>query len=249
MPASHPFSLEGKTLLVTGASSGIGRSVAIEASNLGARLFLTGRNQERLGETFAALAGDGHASFPADLGCDSEREALVARLPSLQGISHNAGVGMMGVFQFTSQEKIDRVMGINFTSSMLLQREILKAKRLGDRGSVVFMSSTASTRPGKGNFAYAASKGALAAGARVMALELAPRRIRVNCVSPAMIETPFLSGGTLVEEDYARDAARYPLARYGRPEEVAWMVCYLLSDAAAWITGGNHAIDGGFTLI
>lgn len=249
MPASHPFSLEGKTLLVTGASSGIGRSTAVEAAKLGARLLLTGRNRERLEETLAALVGEGHALFPADLSCDREREALVGSLPLLHGISHNAGVGMTRVFKFTNREKMEHVLEANFTSTMLLQREILKSGRLADGASVVFMASIASSRPVKGNFIYAASKGALAAGASVMALELAPRRIRVNCVSPAMIETPLLYGDVLVEEDYTSDAAKYPLARYGKSEEVAWMVCYLLSDAASWITGGNHTIDGGRSLL
>jgi NAD(P)-dependent dehydrogenase (short-subunit alcohol dehydrogenase family) len=245
----NPYSLKDKTILVTGASSGIGRSVAIEAAKLGATLVITGRNQDRLTEVFESLDGSGHRMLPVDILSAGERKLLLECLPPLDGVSHNAGIGKTRVFRFVNKEKIDSLMETNFTSTMLLQQEILKAGLIQDGASLVFTASAGASVPAAGNFVYAASKGAMIAGARVMAIELAPKKIRVNCVSPAMVETKLLYGGALTEADYEKNSKIYPLGRYGEPEEVAWMICYLLSDAARWVTGSNYVIDGGRSLV
>ena len=245
----NPFSLKGKVILVTGASSGIGRSVATEAAKLGATLVLTGRNEERLTEVLQALHGSNHTLIPADLAFDDERMALVKNLPELHGVSHNAGMSKKTVFKFLNREKIESLMESNFTSSMLLQRELLKANLIQTDSSLVFTASKAASLPGLGSFAYAASKGAMVSAAKVLALELAPKKIRVNCVSPGMVRTNLITGGALTEDHYQKDTQLYPLGRYGNPEEVAWMICYLLSDAARWVTGTDLVIDGGRSIV
>lgn len=246
---NNPFCLDGKFVLVTGASSGIGSSVAIEAAKLGATLIITGRNEQRLNEVLGILEGTGHRMIPADLTSDQDRESLIKKLPMLDGVSHNAGIVKTTVFKFLGRDKMEQMLESNFTSTMLLQRALLKACLINDGASLVFTASKATTIPSVGSFAYAASKGAMVAGSKVLAIELAPKRIRVNCVSPAMIRTRLLQGGALTEEEYVKNEALYPLGRYGKPEEVAWMICYLLSEASAWITGVDFKVDGGRSLI
>jgi NAD(P)-dependent dehydrogenase (short-subunit alcohol dehydrogenase family) len=249
MVVYNPYALAGKTILVTGASSGIGRSVATEAARLGARIIVTGRNEERLQEVLSFLDGEGHSTMIADVTKDGDRQALVRRLPMLHGVSHNAGANKLTVFKYLSEGTLTEILKLNFTSTILMQREILKAKKMLIDSSIVFTASVASSTPTIGNCAYAASKGAVASAARVLALELAPKNIRVNCVSPGMVLTNLVNGLPLTEKEHKKNAALYPLGRYGQPEEVAWMICYLLSDAARWITGTDLRIDGGRSLL
>ena len=241
---NNPFSLSGKTILVTGASSGIGRGIAIACAGMGAQLILTGRNITRLQETLSTLEGEGHSYIAADLTNAQERTALVEQLPALHGVVHCAGVGSRVPCKMLTQEDIDHVLKPNTEAPILLQAELLAEKKIQKESSVVFIASAAATMPSMGNAVYSASKAAIIAYAKCLALELAPRKIRVNCISPTMVWTDLtLVGAT---EDQLSEAEKlYPLKRYGQPEDIAYLAVYMLSDACTWMTGSNVDITGG----
>jgi NAD(P)-dependent dehydrogenase (short-subunit alcohol dehydrogenase family) len=246
----NPFSLSDKTVFVTGASSGIGRSVAIECSKMGAKLVITGRNKDRLDETFRNLSGEGHISITADIVTGEGIAKIAGALPLLDGIVHSAGVYKLAPVSFANEEMVREVMDINFLSPLALTQQILKLKKVNKNASVVFISSIAGSHVSSpGGSVYSASKSALIGMMRGMALDLAPRGIRVNTVAPGTIQTGIFDGSAVSHDQLSEDVKRYPLRRYGRPEEVAYSVIYLLSDASAWVTGSNIVIDGGFTLL
>lgn len=241
---NNPFTLSGKTILVTGASAGIGRGIAVACAGMGAQVILTARNTERLQETLSQLEGDGHSYVAADLTNEAERRALVEQLPMLDGVVQCAGVGNRVPCKMLMQEDLDRVMKPNTEAPMLLQSLLLSEKKLKKQASVVFIASAAATMPVTGNAVYSASKAALVAYAKCLAQELAPRQIRVNSISPTMVWTDLALVGATVEQ--LREAQlSYPLKRYGQPEDIANLAVYLLSDASAWMTGSNIEITGG----
>ena len=245
----NPYSLEGKTVLVTGASSGIGRASAIECARLGASLIITARNEERLSQTLSQLEGDGHQMILCDLNNNEEIDNLVSQLPEIQGFVSNAGFTKLLPVQFINSIDINNIFQVNTVAPMLLLQKLLKKKKLKKGASVVFTSSLAGLGTcSVGNSMYAASKGAISAFIRCVALELAPKNIRVNAVCPAMVDTGILDSGTVSKEQLEADQKNYPLGRYGTPEDIAWAMVFLLSDAAGWITGDNLIIDGGVTL-
>ena len=245
MEIFNPFTLEGKTILVTGASSGIGRGIAIACSKMGATIVINGRNEQRLAETKKDLEGDNHMSLVADLSDSQSLLSMVAQLPKLNGIVHCAGIGQRVLCKQLQEEDVDDMMGVNFKAPVMLQTEILKQKKISKGASVVFIASIASSSPTVGNAIYSASKGAVISYANCLALELAPRQIRVNCILPAMIWTDLIFKGGLTEEELREDEKKYPLKRYGKPEDVANLAIYLLSDAAEWMTGSSIKITGG----
>lgn len=241
---NNPFTLVGKTILVTGASAGIGRGIAVACAGMGARVILTARNTERLQETLSQLEGDGHTYIAADLTNEAERRALVEQLPILDGVVQCAGVGSRVPCKMLVQDDLDRVMKPNAEAPMLLQAQLLIEKKLKKQASVVFIASAAATMPVTGNAVYSASKAALVAYAKCLAQELAPRQIRVNCISPTMVWTDLALVGATVEQLQEAQLS-YPLKRYGQPEDIANLVIYLLSDASVWMTGSNIEITGG----
>lgn len=247
----NPFSLQGKTILITGASSGIGRTTAIECSKLGANVCITGRDGDRLDETFSALHGDAnsHIKIVADLTNENELQQLVDSLPILDGCVNNAGVVGLVPTSFLTMDKISKMQQINLNVPMLLTKLLVKKKKLRNPSSVVFTSSVAGVfRVSMGNAIYATTKCGIDAFMRTAALELAAKGIRCNSVNPAMVETRILNRGQLTPEQYELDKQRYPLKRYGKPEDVAWAIIYLLSDASSWVTGTALKLDGGMTL-
>jgi NAD(P)-dependent dehydrogenase (short-subunit alcohol dehydrogenase family) len=246
----NPFSLEGKTILVTGASSGIGRAIAIECSKMGANIVLTARNEERLKETLTQMEKKDHTIITADLNNEDERKQLAVGSPTIDGLVNCAGVIKTLTFPFVTTEALTSVMDINFTAPVLLSVDMIKRKKVSKNGSIVFISSIGGVLIAAiGNSIYNASKGAINGMAKNMALELASKGIRVNCVNPGLIETHIFDAGTITQEQLDEDKKRYPLKRHGKPEEVAYAVIYLLSDASCWVTGSNLVIDGGFTLL
>lgn len=245
----NPYSLENKTILITGASSGIGRATAIECSKMGATVVITGRNAERLQETFDALEGEGHRQIVADLTDEVQIDALVEQLPPLQGLVNNAGITETVPTQFINRDKLNKVFETNTVAPMLLTQKILKKKKLGRGGSIVFTCSISGTRVGvAGNVLYSASKGAINGFVKNAALDLSIKGIRVNEVCPGMIDTHIMDGSSIGTEELNLERQRYPMKRFGRPEEVAYGIIYLLSDAASFVTGTGIVIDGGFTL-
>lgn len=246
----NPFSLEGKKILITGASSGIGRAVAIECSKMGATVVITGRNVQRLNETYCLLFGTNHLQIIANLNDVEDIEVLVTKLPFLDGLVLCAGIIDMIPYQFINRKKLNEIFSINFFSPVILTKEIIKRKRLVNKSSIVFISSISGTLCSSvGGSMYSATKGAINGMVKGMAIDLAPKQIRVNTVQPGMIKTALFDEGNLTKEQLIEDEKKYPLKRYGQPEEIAYAVIYLLSDASAWATGSNLLIDGGYTLL
>ncbi len=246
----NPFTLEGKTILVTGASSGIGRAIAIESSKMGANVIITGRNEKRLRDTFSKLEGSGHGLIVADLSIKEEIERLHKELPVIAGLVNCAGLTKVVPFSFATRDSFEDVMNVNFFAPTELTRLMVKSKKIGKGGSVVFISSVSGVYcSAVASSIYSSSKGAINGLVKGVALDLAPKGIRVNSVNPGMIDTDIFSGSAITEEQLKEDMKRYPLGRYGKPEEVANAVIYLLSDAASWTTGSNLLIDGGYTLL
>ena len=241
----NPFSLSGKTILVTGASSGIGRGIAISCAMMGARVIINGRNTQKLRDTLSQMSRDGHEMVSGDLTDSMALESIVNTIPKLDGIVHCAGIGTRVLCKNIVESDIDQIISINFKAPVLLQTEILKKKKLNKGGSIVFIASMSYDSPSMGNALYAASKGALISYANCLQLELSPRMVRVNCISPAMVWTDLIFKGGLTEDELREDEQKYPLKRYGKPEDIANLVIYLLSDASAWMTGSNLKITGG----
>lgn len=245
----NPYSLEGKIILITGASSGIGRAVAVECSKLGAKVIITARNNERLKETYRMLEGDGHLLFTCDLSNPDAIVQLVSEIPIINGMVCNAGTNKMIPISFMKYENIQEILTVNTVAPMLLLKEVCKKKKLSKGASVVFTSSMAGVgAAATGNGAYTASKGAISSFLKVAALELAPRKVRVNAVCPGMTRTPMIYDDNVQDEELKKDMERYPLGRYGEPQDIAWAMIYLLSDASTWVTGTNLVIDGGLTI-
>ena len=245
----NPFSLSGKTILVTGASSGIGRAIAVECSRMGATVILTARDAERLEKTLSMLEGTGHAVVAADLTEENDRKHLIESLPVLDGVVQNAGVFNTVLTKNIQQKDLDYVLPPNLYAPILLQKELVKHKLLAKGSSVVFMSSIASLRPFIGNAIYTISKAGITGYAKVLALELAPKNIRVNCICPGIVRTDLTENSVFSTEEYKAEEMKYPLKRYGKPEEIAYMAVYLLSDASAWVTGTTMEVSGGINLI
>lgn len=252
MNEKNPFSLTGKTILVTGASSGIGKAAAIACSRLGARVVVCGRDAGRLAGTLAELEivpEETHLPVRADLTVPADLETLVKTVPVLDGIVNCAGVSRKIPFQFSKREKFLSLFDVNLFAQSELCRTLLNAKKIRGNASIVMVSSVAgNTEFYPGNGIYGATKAALTALSKMMALELAPRGIRVNAVLPGMVETPMIHNGELSDEDLEKEKQNYPLGRYGKPEEIAWGIVYLLSEASAWTTGTTLVIDGGSSL-
>lgn len=245
MTIANPFSLEGKTILVTGASSGIGRGVAVSCSQMGASVLIVGRNDVRLSETRGMLHGEGHEQFICDLTDTEAVEKMVAELPPLNGVVHCAGIGPRIPAKQLTEKDVDKVMGVNLKAPVLLQSALLQQRKIKKGASIVFIASMASWSPSFGNSIYSASKGAVISYANCLSLELAPRQIRVNCICPAMVWTDLILASGVSEEQLKEDESKYPLKRYGKPEDIANLAIYMLSDASTWMTGSNVKISGG----
>ena len=245
----NPFSLEGKTVLVTGASSGIGKSTAIECAKMGANVVITGRNEERLQETFNMLEGENNQMIVADLSNEESLAKLVELCPSLDGLVNNAGSTIITPTQFITRDKLMRVLEINTVAPILLTQMLLKKKKLGKDSSIVITDSISGVKiASHGNVLYSTSKSAINGFVKNAALDLAGKNIRVNAVCPGMIDTHIFDNSYVTAEDLAEDMKKYPLKRYGKPEEVAYAIIYLLSDASGFTTGTSLVLDGGFTL-
>lgn len=243
----NPFSLEGKTILVTGAAGGIGRATSLECAKLGATLVLTDINAEGLQETFSMLEGEGHIIEVANLTRQECLDELVAHLPKLDGFVSNAGVTKPMPVKFINKDDMERILSINTLAPVYLTQRLCRQKKFNEDASIVFTVSVGgiyTTAPG--NAMYGASKGALQVFMKNVALEMAPK-VRCNSVNPGMVNTS-LAGRSYSEEEKMKDMLTYPLKRYGESRDVALAIVFLLSDASSWVTGHSLVIDGGKTL-
>lgn len=244
-----PFSLKDRTILVTGASSGIGRATAIQASRLGAKVILVARNRQRLDETLLELTDGSHSAFSIDLADQEQLHWLIDSLPTLDGAVLCAGKGLTLPVQFCDREHFDDIFNVNFFSTVELLRMLYKKKKVSKGASIVLLASMGGTRIfSGGNGIYGSSKAALDSFMKFAAKEFAARKVRVNSICPAMVDTPLIHRGTVSEEQLAEDAARYPLKRYGQPTDIANAAVFLLSGASSWITGTSMIVDGGLSI-
>jgi NAD(P)-dependent dehydrogenase (short-subunit alcohol dehydrogenase family) len=248
----NPYNLSGKTILVTGASSGIGKATAINASKLGATVVITARDERRLQETFDSLESSessAHKMILADLTVEEDVKNLLADVPSLDGLVLCAGKGLTLPLQFATREKFDDIFDVNFFAPVELLRMLFKKKLLQKSASVVLLASLGGTQIfSGGNSIYGASKSALNSIMKFAAKEFASRKVRVNSICPGMVDTPLIHRGTISDEQLLEDQKRYPLGRYGTPEDIAYAAIYLLSDAASWLTGQALVLDGGISI-
>lgn len=244
---NNPFSLEGQTILVTGASSGIGKATAIECSNAGAKVILLGRNSDRLSQAKAECEGDGHSVIQFDLSDIDNISSLLNILPELDGIVHSAGVNTKYLVKNINREKIDELMHTNYYAPALITQHLLKNKKLRKNASMVFISSISAAYASVSNALYASSKAALNAFVRCLAMEIAPRGMRANVIQPGVIETPILQAYAMTDElqDFKNSC---PLGHPGEPSDIALGCVYLLSEASKFATGTILTIDGGLTL-
>jgi len=243
----NAFDLKGKSVLVTGASSGLGRQTAITASEYGATVFITGRNAARLEETYRLLHGEGHLQYIADLTVREDIDRLVAALPMINGLVHSTGISELSPARFITEETISRTFRISFDASVLLTGAILAKKKLAKgNSSIVFVSSISTRYPFVGGAMYISAKAALEAYARVLALELASRGTRVNCIAPAFVRSPMLNE---TAENFSKEAVdkieQRQLMGLGDPVDVANTIVFYLADASKWISATNLILGGG----
>lgn len=245
MEQFNPFTLVGKQILVTGASSGIGKAIAVACAKMGATVIVTGRNVERLNETLNLMSEGDHKAISADLTKAEDIESLVAELPKLDGLVQCAGVGSRVPCKNIGKEDLQHVFMPNVEAPILFQTAILSKRKINKAASIVYVASRAANAPSVGNAAYSASKGAIISYAKCLALELAPRLIRVNCICPGMVWTELILKDGVDKEQLEQSQLTYPLKRFGQPEDIANPAIYLLSDASSWMTGSSLDISGG----
>ena len=245
----NPFSIDGKYILVTGASSNIGRQIAIRCSEMGGRMIIVGRNEERLQETYGKLVSTDNKQIVFDLQNHDEIPSFVDNLPVLDGLVLSAAILDTTPVKHISEKKICDVFNTNTYANILLVKQLLKKRKISPSGSVVFISSVASMKPYKGNALYSATKGAIDSFSRVLALELCSQRIRVNSLHPGIVKrlTGLREGAVSIEEQQ-KEELRMPLG-FGTPDDIAYAALFLLSDASRWVTGTDMIVDGGQSII
>ena len=243
----NPFSLEGKNILVTGASSGIGRGICIDCSKMGAIVHLTARNEERLNETHSQMEGQGHSIYKKDLCNTDDINALVDDLPVMDGVVLCAGIIKTMPVKKINEEAMIEIFNANIMGNIILCSQFLKKKKLKPGGAVVFISSVSTFNVKVGNSLYSATKGAVNSFAKAMALEVSKQQIRVNCIQPGFVPSNILENHGLGEEAVQWYIERHPLG-LGTSSDIANGCIYLLSDASRWVTGSVFTIDGGYTL-
>ena len=251
----NPYSLKNKKILVTGASSGIGRATAIECAKLGASVVITARNKERLGDVFETLDRtytQDHQMVIADLAKEEGLNTLVSSIADIDGVSSNVGILVANApIKFLKEDNLEKIYNVNTLSHVRLARDLFKKKKLNKGASYVFMVSVGGvTAFNVGNAAYGMAKAALNSFMKFCAVDFATRGIRCNSVCPGMIVTPMTdTNGAFTEDDYKKDMEHYLTKRYGQPEEVARAVAFLLSDASSFITGVPLLVDGGASIV
>lgn len=248
MSEIDPFSLAGKRVLVTGASSGIGRQIALSCAQMGARLIITGRNEDRLTATLRELDGEGHAQVVADLSRQEGIDHLAGEVDVVDGIVHAAGFSKLVPSRMLTRKQLDEMFAANTYAPMLLTRSLLAKKCIAPKGSILFIASVASHVGPLASSAYAASKAALLGAMRSLAQDVARQGIRANCIAPGYVRTPMLEGLNQSGANIDELTKLAPLG-LGDPEDVANAAIFYLSDASRWVTRNYFIIDGGLTVL
>lgn len=245
----NPFSLKGKTVLITGASSGIGRETAILCSKMGANVVITGRNLERLEETRSQMKDETIRLISLDLSTSAGLCELIEFLPKLDGIVLAAGIVEMYPIQFATQERFQNIFQTNFFSQIELLRLVVKKKKYVKGLSIVVIDSIAGNEDFVvGNSIYGSAKAALKSFMKFFSLEMVGKGIRVNTVSPGLILTPMQTKGAVSEQDLEKAIEKIPMKRWGYPADISPAIVFLLSDASSYMTASDIKIDGGYTI-
>lgn len=239
--------LTGKHVLVTGASSGMGRVFCQMIAEEGAVVSLFARNEERLLETLRMMNGEGHQYYVCDLTDETQLKNTIAKLPPIDGAVFCAGINDYVPLKFVKQEKLETIFQTNYFSQVILTQMLAKKKLINKKASLVYISSISSTLGVPGTLLYASSKAALNSAVRVIAAELAPQGIRANAICPGIVMTEMLSGTNIDDESFTKQVADYPLG-LGTSEDVGYAVLYHLSDGSKWLTGNCMILDGGYSL-
>ena len=241
------LSLQGKHILLTGASSGMGKVFAQMIAAQGAKLSLLARNEERLHQTLETMDGDGHEIFVCDLTNEDMLKDVVSKIDKLDGIVLCAGIYDFVPLKFIKQSNISKMFQTNFFSHLILVQMLVKKKLVNKNASIVFISSLSSMLGVQGTLLYASSKAAINSAVRVMASELANLKIRVNAICPGIVKTEMLSNTNINEDTFTKQESQYPLG-LGTAKDVGNAVLFHLSDLSRWLTGQCMVLDGGFTL-
>lgn len=243
----NAFGLHQRTVLVTGASSGIGRQIALSCAGAGATVIVTGRNPERLQALLDELGGSPHSIIVADLNEEAQIAELSKAIGKIDGLVHSAGIAALSPLRMASREHIESQLATNLIAPMLLTRYLLARQCIRNGGSIVFISSISAHIGVRGVSAYSASKAAVEGMARSLSIELAPRQVRVNCLAPGFVRTPMLEAASTTIGGLDTTIAKYPLG-IGQPEDVANAALFFLAPASRWITGTTLVLDGGHTV-
>lgn len=250
----NPFTLEGKVVIVTGASSGIGAQCAIDCSKMGAKVVLVARNEERLRQTLSLMEGEGHCVLPLDLststGLKEAIKEVVGKVGKINGVVNCAGMSSVTPLKLVTDEWLDQFFRTNVYSALNLSKEVTRVGNYDKENgcSIIFLASIMGLCGEKCKTMYSATKGALIAAARSMACELAKNKVRVNVVSPGAIETPINAKlPHMADPELRKELESKHLLGLGECADIANACIYLLSDAAKWVTGQNFIVDGGYT--
>ena len=241
------FTLNNKHILITGASSGMGAVFAKMLSELGARVSLLARNEERLQQTVGTMVGEGHKYYVCDLTDKEQANEVIAQIDALDGIVFCAGINEFVQVKFVKQDKFEKIFNTNYFSQVVLLKNLLKKKKVNKNSSLVFISSLSSIMGVSGTLLYASSKAAINSAVKVLASELAPTGTRVNAICPGIVRTPMIAGTNIDEGQFLEQEKQYPLG-LGKPEDVGGAVIYHLADESRWLTGNIMVMDGGFSL-
>lgn len=241
------FSLSEKVVLVTGASSGIGRQIALSCAQAGATIIASGRNRERLDATTSSLPGIGHRAVVLDLSDDAAVKSAVANIGKVDGMVHSAGISLLAPLRLATRSHVETQLEANLIGPMLLTQQLLLKNAINSGGSLLFISSISAHIGVHGVSSYSASKGGLEAMARSLAMEVVKKGIRVNCLAPGLVQTPMFESALSTTGGLEETIKRYPLG-LGQPEDVANAAIFFLSHASRWITGTSLIIDGGHTV-
>lgn len=244
---SSTFGLHGKTLLVTGASSGIGRQVALDCARAGATIIVSGRDGSRLSEVLQALSDGPHRMVVADLATDDGIEQLGIEAGPIDGMVFCAGISALAPMRMVNRSHIQNQLNTNLIAPMLLTRQLSARNHLREGGSIVFMSSISAHIGVPGVAAYASTKAALEGMARSLSMELARKNIRVNCLAPGLVQTPMFDAAVATTGGLEATVAKYPLG-IGTPEDIGAASIFFMAPASRWITGTVLVMDGGHSV-
>ena len=246
---NNPFSLEGKTILITGSSSNIGKKIAIRCADMGATVIVAARDEERMKATVAGMQGNGHQYKYVDLSNPDSIANFVEELPQLDGVVLCAARFDSTPVKNIKRELVQDMFNTNTFANFDIVQKLLRKKKMVKGGSILFISSVASMRPYKGNSLYSATKGAINSFSKVLATELGAQRIRVNCILPGIVRRDEgVREGALTVEQQRSEMEKFPLGM-GEPDDIAYASVYLLSNVSKWVTGIDLIVDGGQSLI